>query len=133
MFYNSTCVSTCITNLYAFEGKCVGCISPCNTCKTTPTECTSCIASSTTPFLQGQACTSQCQSGYYGDSILGQCVECTSPCKTCTSKSNCLSCINTPSQNYYFLSNNCLTACLVGYYAEGFVCKQCSSGCLKCT
>lgn len=66
-------------------------------------------------------------------------INCTLPCKTCTSSPTvCLSCYNISSvntNNLYFSGNKtCLTVCPTGYYAStDLICIACSSTCLTCS
>lgn len=63
---------------------------------------------------------------------------CINPCKSCTSASQCLSCLPTPytSLNYLYAGNNsCVSACPSTFFlpANGTTCNACNaSACLNC-
>lgn len=65
-------------------------------------------------------------------------IECTLPCKTCTSNpSTCLSCYNISSINnlnlYFSVNSSCLSSCPNAYYATTALnCVPCLATCLTC-
>lgn len=97
---NSTkCLRECGLGYYstlALNGSqvCAACVSPCLTCSDAAT-CLSCLRignGSGQTYYNGTNCAVTCSSGSYPDTITLRCEKCLSPCKSCTSQSNCLSC-----------------------------------------
>ncbi|EWS75215.1 leishmanolysin family protein (macronuclear) [Tetrahymena thermophila SB210] len=125
--------------------KCTLCTSPCKTCDTLSTKCSSCVTNYTYDNSKNQCnpdcdascktCSNpkdanQCLSCNDGAFLDGtKCTLCTPPCKTCdTSSSKCLSCI--PSYQLDNSNNKCNPTCDVS-------CKTCSqpidpNSCLSC-
>ena len=65
--------------------------------------------------------------------MVNVCQPCSSVCVTCSvAAENCTS--TTCPQNLFFLSNQCLSSCPDGYYADTALrqCKACATECLKC-
>jgi proprotein convertase subtilisin/kexin type 5 len=77
-----------------------------------------------------KTCLSQCVAGTYTDNIQLLCVECQSPCLTCTSNSSCLTCVS----NTYLYQEDCLSSCPEGYFANSMrrTCDICIRPCLTC-
>ncbi|EAR84535.2 transmembrane protein, putative (macronuclear) [Tetrahymena thermophila SB210] len=76
-----------------------------------------------------QQCVKDCGIGYYVDTRLMWCQQCSPICKQCSVTSqNCTACDN----NLYVFNGNCVSFCQEGYYIDKNVCKQCDSSCLFC-
>lgn len=125
----NSCQSICPTYTYPNSSTltCASCVSPCATC-TTYTSCLSCVSGN---FLFGTACSPSCPTGYAG--VSGDCLVCTSNCKTCSGATNyCLTCNN----GTYFLntSNSCMTNCDPGLFIDytSQSCVGCASPCKTC-
>ncbi|KAL4503914.1 hypothetical protein ABPG72_022544 [Tetrahymena utriculariae] len=136
---------TCNDGTFLDGTKCTLCTSPCKTCDTLPTKCSSCITNYTFDSSKNQcnpdcdtSCktcskpkdSNQCLSCNDGAFLDGtKCTLCTSPCKTCNSLSTkCQSCVT----NYTFdnTKNQCNPDCDAS-------CKTCSkpkdaNQCLSC-
>ncbi|KAL4502619.1 hypothetical protein ABPG73_014376 [Tetrahymena malaccensis] len=136
---------TCNDGAFLDGTKCTLCTSPCKTCDTSATKCSSCITDYTFDSSKNQCnpncdascktCSkpkdaNQCLSCNEGFFLEGsKCTACTQPCKTCSDKSNkCLSCI----ANYTFdsVNNVCVADCDIS-------CKTCQNpkdqnSCLSC-
>ena len=70
--------------------------------------------------------------GYYENAADNKCTDCTSPCADCiTTGDTCIAC----SDPLYLESNNCVTGCSDGLYAEdaGRMCIACHEYCLTCS
>lgn len=82
------------------------CNSPCKTCTTDLSTCTSCIESSDKPYLSQNTCVASCPAGEFASSNI--CMTCQSPCATCTgSATNCLSCTSHPQ--LYLYNSGCVS------------------------
>lgn len=140
--YSTTtqCYSTCPSYTYPDSSiyKCVDCNSICLTCTGTSTNCTSCLSNSTYPYLfinsSVGTCRSQCPTYYYPDTSQNPiiCVLCLSPCSTCTSSSQCTSCLS----GWYFYNNTCSTNCPSGTTIPNNstnTCDACSVQCAMCS
>jgi proprotein convertase subtilisin/kexin type 5 len=128
----TSCVvaSSCPAGTYAesLNNTCNTCTSPCQTCDTFGTNCTSCISPN---LYYSNTCVVTCPASTYPTST--QCLNCVSPCVTCTSASACKSCV--PS--FYLTGTSCVTAssCPAGTYAESLnnTCNVCTSPCQNCS
>jgi hypothetical protein len=127
---NSSCVpaSSCPAGTYGDTGSktCAPCSSPCSTCFSANTNCTSCAIGF---VLYQNTCPNQCPSTYYNNT--NQCLACGTPCGNCTSSTACLSCLTN------FLSgSSCVLAssCPVGTFPENATrtCTSCPVGCSNC-
>ena len=80
--------------------------------------------------LNSSTCVATCISGYYPAD--GQCKQCVSPCLTCLSLNNCITCM---SGFFYFPSgNNCVSSCPVSAaIVINNACMSCQQGCLNCS
>ena len=103
------------------------CNSNCKTCSDNPDFCLS------------------CNNDHYLDSSSNSCIECISPCQTCSYREICDSCID----DYFLISNSCYECnknckttlddnckcdtCEDGYYLENYQCFQCDSNCNTCS
>ena len=116
-------------------GHCQQCDSSCKTCSgTLPTNCLSC--NSGKYLLQSNnTCVSCNVDGYYADTVIGNCMQCDTACKTCSGplSTNCLSC---NSGKYLLQTNNsCVTCDVDGYHADTLTghCLQCDLSCKTCS
>jgi proprotein convertase subtilisin/kexin type 5 len=125
------CIPTCPTTYAPIFGVCTACQLPCATCSQSINNCTSCVSNSTPQvYLSGNQCVVTCPTTTYANSTLQQCVQCVSPCQTCSSQTVCQSCVI--NFNLY------QTSCLDGYCPGGTtpiasVCVNCTSPCLSCS
>ena len=108
------------------------CSSPCLTCDTLPSRCTSCPSASSTPYLYDYGCHDACKTGYVdlGDK---NCVGCDPTCYTCFgSKSSCRSCFTNGALPY--LSNySCVSQCPGNtMVTTDLQCLTCSTTCKTC-
>ncbi len=115
--------------------------SNCLICVTSSTFCLSCNQSSsfkclyinnaTTPI--SQTCQLLYPNRMYPDptqSLL--CINCNPPCFTCTTSTNCLSCVS----ETYFFNNTCSNTCATAYYIANSVthnCNPCETACATCS
>lgn len=99
-----TCVTTCPSPLLinTLNQTCSGCHSTCATCSVEANNCTSCASSL---LLQGNACKSVCNVGYYP--LGGLCLICPGNCSACVSNVSCTACTNST----YLYITACVTAC----------------------
>ncbi|CAD8135514.1 unnamed protein product [Paramecium octaurelia] len=127
--YNNQCLSSCPTNLFEENKTCVGCRAPCLLCGTSPDNCLSCVS---TTYLNAQSqCVKQCEEGYYGDQVSNKCLQCVTPCKTCTSSTSCSSCVD-QIPVLFFYNNSCNTECPNNQVPENGVCISCRQPCRSC-
>lgn len=99
------------------------CNSPCLTCETDLSTCTSCDTSSNKPYLSDSTCVASCPAGQYNDNFV--CYDCTSPCATCTeSATKCTSCISNPQ--LYLYNYGCVSECpsLYEVSSDGVSCEK---------
>jgi proprotein convertase subtilisin/kexin type 5 len=101
--------------------QCLSCSSPCLTCSTIRTNCTSCDTSSGFPYLYSSSCLANCPFAHF-DSGAYTCKKCSIPCDTCTSSSICLTCL----PGYSKLGNYCYTNCPSLFYSNGTDCISCN-------
>lgn len=106
------------------------CSPPCLTCAYGPNNCTSCDTQSANAYLFENKCLSTCPPTYYDDVSTHTCLNCTSPCYTCTdgSTSSCISCIPL----HYLINSTCLVQCPSTYYPSLYTCLPCVSLCVTC-
>jgi hypothetical protein len=125
--YNLTTSNTCITctSVQYFNGttSCLPCNANCLTCVSTATNCVTCPAGwNKTPSNTCIQCTSN---QFFNGTI---CVNCTSPCLTCSNASTCLTCI----VGYNLTPSNTCIQCLPNEFFNGTVCAGCNSPCHGC-
>ena len=115
------------------------CESPCLQCDIGPTLCTQCDPTFGAPYasLETLQCYSTCPSGTYLDTVQGLCVMCESPCFTCTSATNCLSCDRTEQNNTYInffgLDQQCYETCpTISVPSPSKICIECEAPCTTC-
>ncbi|EAR92769.2 EGF-like domain protein (macronuclear) [Tetrahymena thermophila SB210] len=122
------------------DNVCVDCHPSCLTCwlPNNPLKCSSCDDSdSITGNKQAQIsiiglqskCI--CKDGYYQDDHF-LCKKCPKNCKTCTSSSQCTSCVTNPNYLFQLIDGKC--KCSLGYYSEEVDsdCKKCPIQCKSC-
>jgi proprotein convertase subtilisin/kexin type 5 len=94
------------------------------------TNCTSCLTSLSPPvYLSNNNCIQICPTFTYSNAITYVCSACVSPCVTCTSQTDCLSCNSTTS----LYQTSCLPTCPFGYTSIVQVCLLCSPPCRSCS
>ncbi|OMJ79471.1 hypothetical protein SteCoe_20479 [Stentor coeruleus] len=121
-FLGATKCSECADKFYYSNGNCLPCLDPCVSC-TTPGFCTKCNGIFVVDTARGTCscplpCTkcdstgkcTECQSGYYASA--GKCETCLSPCKTCSSRDICLTCIDYRGLNAYGCCSACPDRCI---------------------
>lgn len=124
------CLITCPSGTTSVNMVCTACSSPCLTCSGAVTSCLSCDPSITpSVYLSGTHCVTGCPSGRYANDTNNECTLCVSPCLTCTTASNCVTCVSTHS----FLQNACLLSCPSGYVSINQICLACQSPCGTCS
>ena len=113
---------------------CTLCPTGCTTC-TSPTACSACTSVvGIQYYLFNGTCLQICPSGMYGDTsgAAPVCSTCSSPCLTCTSLNNCITC-DTGNKLLYG-QQTCQSSCLLGQYDDGNGrCQKCSIYCSNCT
>ncbi|CAG9335718.1 unnamed protein product [Blepharisma stoltei] len=150
-------LGACNTGYFVSGGVCVACNPPCSECSGTPDYCTSCY-DATNMINNAGTCTCNnslktfntasltctCQAGYYALAN-GYCMQCSAPCATCTSYSNCITCQDPTNMtlnggictctdpNKYFNSAALVCQCSGGYYSNAGVCTRCSLPCSTCS
>lgn len=144
-YYSTTnrCFDTCPSSTYADTSsglRCLDCNTNCLTCTVTSTNCTSCVTGtgSAFPYLYTVSstgtCRSNCPNTHYPDSTVSpaQCVLCVTPCATCTTRTQCITCVST----YYFWNTSCTQNCPTGTTIPNSLtntCDPCSSQCATCS
>lgn len=95
-FVNNQCVLSCPNKYYPDSTIpsllfCRDCPSGCNVC-TNEMSCSQCLSSL---FLETsyagtvKLCVEHCKSGFYGNTVSGNCQSCISNCKNCSTSTNC--------------------------------------------
>ena len=123
--FNNKCVKICPDKTYADSA---------NVCQPCGTDCLKCVSPSNcltcqTMKLYNNQCVTTCPDKTV--ELMGKCVDCTNPnCKNCmaSNTNKCPVCVD----KLFFLDNDCLTVCPVGYYPEGYNCKKCDTKCSDC-
>lgn len=126
------CFLACQTaGLFPYNGVCRGCLTPCLTCSTSITTCTSCDWSSSNRYLHNSQCLSDCPATFYKDTVLYICSACTANCLTCTAVGPyaCQSCLT----NTYLYQTTCLAVCPDTFFAGSGSCVACQDPCIKCS
>lgn len=134
---HSTCYTSCPSGTYANAYTCLDCSLTCQTCIGTATNCTSCWANSTYPYLYMSGSTGSCRTlcpiYFYPDTSSSPvtCVPCVGRCSTCLNSTQCLSCVSP----YYFYNSSCVTSCPSGTMIANNIsqtCDPCSTQCATC-
>ncbi|CAD8107708.1 unnamed protein product [Paramecium sonneborni] len=106
---------------------CNACTFPCFTCQNSINECHACFSSYQ---YDSTAHTCTCLTNQYEDNgSPKQCQNCQSPCLTCSSFTDCNSCVI--GLNRHLQGNSCI--CDDGYYDNAGICTLCPLSCTKCT
>lgn len=97
------------------------------------TELDSCVyacSNSYYTYAANSSCLTICPSRTYPINSSLVCIDCSSPCYTCTSNVSCLSCVT----GYYLYNNSCQLSCPAYYYANNVTktCEKCVGRCLTC-
>ena len=133
----SNCIPTCPTSpvfYYQYQSQCIECQPQCQSCLSSPIECASCTLSTDYLNLVTRECVTSCSNPYFPSTTTGGervCIECSQPCKTCTTSNTlCDSCFN---GRYLYLSS-CLEQCPSSFYEdyENNQCVRCSNECISC-
>ncbi len=117
-YNNSDCIYPCPDGTYLDEDEyyCYDCNPICNRCSgPNDNQCSSCKLGT----LYNSSCVNTCPETYYISN--DKCNICVSPCLTCYSSSDCLSCIS----KMRYLNNRCYFICPKGYYIDGNNCLPC--------
>ena len=154
----------CHEGFYFTDGNCEHCVLGCKNCSAGVHKCTECfegyyISSTDGTLVNCSRCPAGCDScskdgsgkltcntcfdGYYPKD--NRCIKCTSPCATCTSETECKSCINGHLLVGTSCSSQCssscascenaadsCTGCNDGYILNGTICLQCPDDCKTC-
>jgi len=133
---NGLCKSTCGKGMFPDEKskQCKNCHENCLSCHgSSPHECERCTNDVLTLIHDTKqiSCLKSCPDGYFKHKKL--CKPCKAPCETCTSKTQCSSCI--PS--FYTFNDSCVKLCPPGFYqsSDNTTCISCdsfSTGCNAC-
>ena len=141
----TTCGLTCPLGQYAGPAanhQCLACDSNCAQCVGTSTNCTFC-SKATGMFLYQNRCYSACPTGFFGSfstsaTTTDICQACTPGCLTCTGSglTNCQSCGNNGTADFYLSASTCGTTCPDGTYMGAIgshICLSCTAPCARCT
>lgn len=126
-FFNGNCLKECPRGTTKDSNdNCVSCIDNCLSCATEAT-CSSCNE----PFvlLTDNTCGEICAD--HSTNVHGKCEICNNPrCRFCSFNLNtCTSCL----EGEFIFNGDCLSACPVGTYTDGFNCIECSLPCSECS
>jgi cysteine-rich repeat protein len=151
---SGSCVASCSPGYYLADRTCLTCPTGCALC-TSPIICTSC---SPGYLSQNQECKTNCDIGYYKNTLTScspcnnkcracagdastciscpdlfylennLCLACKEPCLTCSSSTDCLTCIEPQIELY----KKCVNKCPDGHFSFDGHCQLCESPCLKC-
>lgn len=136
------CLTQCSTG-YSSNGstnKCVECNSKCSTCtQDSKDKCLSCRDPMLYLLADKYDCVATCPDGFYPDIASKRCTACVAPCKTCSSNSQCSSCLSQSSNNnfylFYPLQKICLASCPSGVTVlskNSNTCLDCENSCMTC-
>lgn len=115
-----TCGTSCPSGTYqnSYSHTCEFCQAPCNQCINTPTNCISCVSSSSQKYFYNNVCYSVCPNITY--TVGYQCLACDQSvnCLTCSaSATTCTSCMN----GKYLNQGSCVTTCTAPYATTDLV------------
>lgn len=137
---NNKCVASCPQGQWgnSSDYKCTNCADECLACfGPSISNCTLCGNASTKTYYKhigDTVCNTTCPDGQFiSGSIPNFCQPCSSICVTCEATAeNCTS--STCAANFFFLSNECLSECPNGYYADRSArqCLECDTACTRC-
>jgi proprotein convertase subtilisin/kexin type 5 len=133
----TSCVSACSDGFFPKvennKRNCQACTAPCRTCLDA-TSCLSCVTGQSLYYddLQNKCLGAgdSCSSGFFKDASTFTCAKCVTPCLTCSSQKECLSCAVG-----FFTANSCKGTCPAGTFANQVTnaCTVCSNTCATCT
>lgn len=135
------CVRSCEAGYFVSQEKqkrCIKCEFPCKTCVRNATTCTRCHKTTGKAAFKGR-CVEECPEGTYtGEGhFQGACMGCLATCKTCDSKTSCLSCspplvLEIDERKKQPL---CLQSCSAGRFADEKTrsCGPCDKSCATCS
>jgi len=124
---NNTCAATCSDGFSGNGGTtCVACNSACLTCQMANKNlCATCNFSSSTPFYYAtnQFCYASCPSTSYNQTATFTCIDCTSPCASCTGPAitQCTSCLGS-TLTPYLSGTTCVSTCPVSTVPINMIC-----------
>jgi len=102
--------------------------------------CSRCDANFERPFANPLtlSCNSECPEGTYLDKAQGLCLKCNSPCLTCTSGTECLTCDRSDPDNllinFFAKDKQCYEECPnISVPSPSKLCLECISPCVTCT
>ncbi|KAK7891540.1 hypothetical protein WMY93_023503 [Mugilogobius chulae] len=145
--YLGHCVTHCPRSLYADRGisTCLPCLQNCELC----TDASICAKCQDNYKLQSGRCQmTSCGKGQVQDPDTGECVDCETGCKTCSTENRAV--CNSCNEGYFlFSSSSTCLSCLPGYFlngekcvkqcpqqtfgdTSGWRCQPCHSSCLSC-
>ncbi len=106
----STCTRDCTTGFFLTTGNiCSPCFTNCLECANVSTNCTSCNAAQSLYLdINYKKCVTTCEDGYYKNTQVQQCLQCSSPCLYCVdSATKCTFC----PLGKFLLNRDCLSNC----------------------
>lgn len=134
---NGICVIKCPDSYFrGSDTVCKPCdTTKCLTCQSSNDNCASCTYPKALLIdINGKGkCVDSCGSGYFYDSLSGQCQKCSSLCASCYSSTKCLTCMS----NAFMYENRCIISCPAAYASvstfSSTTCKQCPINCATCS
>ena len=134
------CLEDCGSGFFSDSGfLCSPCASSCFECRVRANACTVCNPAIEKPYADPITlqCYDECPSGTYLDSDKNQCLRCVSPCSTCISANQCLSCDRTDITNdqifFYSSLKQCYEVCPnTAVPTPSKNCEVCESPCETC-
>ena len=144
-YSDNLCYSVCPNGYYGESDSlnCKICDSSCDGCSIIATNCIKCKDSTYFIKVGSNQCTSDCGTGYYGNTNTGKCTVCPIGCNTCSMAANaitCSSCKLIAGINYYLYNGNCYSVCpqTVSNKAQygittNLTCDLCDTSCKTCS
>ncbi|KAL4509926.1 hypothetical protein ABPG72_010119 [Tetrahymena utriculariae] len=130
---------TCNSDQYLYDGQCLTCFPYCSTCSgTTYDSCINCQTTTDYTLLfdvckkKASQTDTQCDIGFYYDSVNKQCYSCHQNCLQCYEKSSsqCTKCAS--GYLLHLDITTCSNTCLDGYYQQDPSIPQCSPCLYNC-
>ena len=137
---DTNCVEYCGSGFFADSGfVCSPCAANCIECRVRDNACTLCNPALEPPYADPITlqCYDECPSGTYLDSDARQCKRCISPCGTCVSLDQCLSCDRTDITNdeilFFSKEKKCYEVCPnISVPTPSKNCDACEHPCETC-